>query len=272
MKRHFIIVDSISIAYCEKNATASKTIFFIHGNSGSKNSWRKQFDSGALSAYRLIAFDLPAHGESGVLDEVFYTLIEIAKLMSKAITMLAGLNPYIISGVSLGTNIVAEMLSFDVHPLGLILAGPCIVGENLGVEKFVKQNIHVGVVFTDMADFEDIKIYATETSLSESIEDMNYFFEDYNAVLSPFRSALGKSIAEKKYVDEIEIINLKNVPCLVVFGKDERVIDCNYLDNTILPLWKNTIFKIAGASHLVNIDQTEKFNQLVSDFSKEIFL
>lgn len=267
----FLELDNIRIAYWEKNKEAFKTIFFIHGNSMSKNCWRKQFDGAELKEYRIIAIDLPAHGDSGVEDEFFYTLPNIAKKMSKVIAILARLQPYIISGVSLGTNIVAEMLSFEVNPVGLIFAGPCIAGENLGIEKFAKPNTHVGVVFTDEPDFKDVISYAHETSLSDIKEDLDYFLNDYKRVKSPFRSSIGKSIFEKNYSDEIALINKKNIPCLIVFGKDEKVIDCDYLDNIKLPLWNKAIFKIEGASHLVNVDQPAEFNNLVAKFGADVF-
>lgn len=66
MQNQFIEVNQIKVAYIEKNKEARKTIFFIHGNSVSKGSWSKQYDSNLLSAYRLIAIDLPLHGDSEV--------------------------------------------------------------------------------------------------------------------------------------------------------------------------------------------------------------
>lgn len=42
MTVQFITVGNCKIAYIEKNKDASKTIFFISGNSVSKSCWRKQ--------------------------------------------------------------------------------------------------------------------------------------------------------------------------------------------------------------------------------------
>ena len=99
--------------------------------------------------------------------------------MSSAVKLLAHDKPYIIAGISLGTNIVAEMLSFNIEPVGLVLAGPSLLNNELPVEKLAKPGTHVGVVFIEDAAENDVMFYAKETSLSEDEEDHNIFIEDY---------------------------------------------------------------------------------------------
>jgi pimeloyl-ACP methyl ester carboxylesterase len=127
------------------------------------------------------------------------------------------------------------------------------------------------VVFTDDPDLRDVDSYGKETSLSNDQEDLQLFLKDFKAVKKPFRSALAQSIGIKDYSDEILLLKTNNIPLLVVFGADEKVIDCNYLDNAALPLWRNQIFKIPGASHLVQIDQPEAFNKLMKELITECF-
>jgi pimeloyl-ACP methyl ester carboxylesterase len=271
MKVNFIEVNKIRLAHFEKNSDANQTIFFIHGNSVSKRSWRKQYNSPVLSDYRMIAIDLPSHGDSNEGIESFYTLKGLAGIMSNTVGQLAAGKPYILVGISLSTNIIAEMLAFDVKPEGLVLAGPCIVGKGYEVSQFVKPNTHVGVVFTDHSDENDILSYAHETSASRDPNDVEIFMEDFKSVKGNFRSPLAKSIMSGEYSDEIELLQQKNIPLLIVFGKNEIVVDENYLDNAVLPIWNKTIYKIEGSSHLVNIDQPEEFNKLLKKFADDIF-
>lgn len=271
MVTKFIEVEDFKLAYDERNENATNTIFFIPGNSVSKSCWRKQYKSDELSANRMIAFDLPAHGDSDALDTKNYTLPRMAEIIFKCISRLIDGKPFIIAGVSLGTNIIAEMLALDIHPKGLVLAGPCVFGKDYNVAQFAKPNTHVGVVFDDNPKEEDVLEYANETSASSKDEDLKLFLEDFKKVKIPFRSTLGKSIVEENFNDEIKLMQKRNIPLLVIFGKDERVIDCNYLDNAELPLWNKTLYKIEGASHLVNIDQSLKFNKLFKEFATDIF-
>lgn len=271
MEHEYIEIQNIEIAYIEKNKEAPNTIFFLHGNSVSKRSWRNQYNSDLLSAHRLVAIDLPAHGDSGAAAIENYTLPGLAKLMCETIKRLANGKPYILTGISLGANIITEMLAYDINPVGLALAGSCIVGQNIGVDKFMKPNSHVGVVFMDNPADEDILAYANEISVSGAEDHVFIFSEDYKKVKSPFRSLLAQSINETNYSDEIALLQNKNLPILMIFGKDEKIIDQDYLDNTSLPLWNNKISKIEGASHFVNIDQPEAFNNLLKEFSADIF-
>jgi pimeloyl-ACP methyl ester carboxylesterase len=68
MQMEFVESMGFQIAYQVKNPDLKNTIFFVHGNSGSTRFWEKQFNNALFSAYRLIAFDLPAH-------EIFRILI-----------------------------------------------------------------------------------------------------------------------------------------------------------------------------------------------------
>lgn len=272
MEASFLTINGIDIAYFVKNREALTTIFFIHGNSSCSNAWRKQINDPLLQDYRLITIDLPAHGMSGeASDTTAYSLPGLAAIMSGTIKQLSNHHPYIIAGNSLGSNIVTEMLPFGVLPVGLLLAGPCIVGESRPVERIIKPGTQVAVVFTDNPDMENVKKYCVEASSSNDENDLQIFVDDFNLVKVPFRSSLMQSISEKKYSDELELLRKSKIPALIIFGEDEMVIDINYLDDLPLPLWGGKVFKIPGGRHLVQIDQPVAFNLLLKEFATDIF-
>lgn len=272
MQKKFLRVQGIDLAYGEKNPSASHSIIFIHGNSVSARSWRKQWEDPLLEPYRLLAIELPAHGDSGVADDpaTAYTLPALGQLLALAVRELTGDKPFLLAGVSLATNVMAEMLPHGIGAAGLLLAGPCVVGAEVPLEKLVKPGTHVSVVFMDEAGDEEVQQYGRETSLARG-EDQQIFLEDYYQVAAPFRSALGQSIAAGQYSDQVALLREAGLPLLVIFGADEQVIDPDYLDEVALPIWKDRIVKIPGASHLVNIDQPEAFNQQLAGFAREVF-
>lgn len=219
----------------------------------SKGSWYKQFHSDLSSAYRLIAFDLPCHGDSeSPIHSNDYSVKRMAEIIASAVNLLADGKPYIIAGFSLGTNVLAEMLAYNIKPVGLVLASPSIVSDEIPIASFLKPNTHIGVLYQENPEENDVMLYARESSLSEEEEDINVVLEDYKKTAKTFRHFLAASIAEKNYSDEIELIQKQNVPALIVFGKEEQHLETAYLDNVELPLWRNEIFKIPGASHPVN--------------------
>lgn len=266
MDRRAINVDNVTISYLEKNKDASLTLFFFHGNSCSANFWRKQVNSPLFSDYRLVVFDLPGHGESGVPQDSKCSLIGLAQIMSEAVRQLSNNGQYILIGASLATNIVAEMLWRDMDPRGIILAGPCIIGDNYQIQNMLKENTHADVVFKMDVDDEELYQYAIETSISRSQEDINLFIEDFRKTNKTFRFLLAESLAKKVYNDQIDVFKGIKNPILIVFGADEKILHPHYLDDAKLPLWNEVIYKIKGASHLVPIDEPEIFNSLAHNY------
>ncbi len=125
MKQKRLAIQQLTISYIDANEDSDKIIFFIHGNSSSSKTWFRQMTYKSFSNFRLIAFDLPGHGESShsknPADE--YSAIATGKVMAEAVNILSGKNRFILAGFSYGTNVVAEMLLNGVHPAGIVLIG-----------------------------------------------------------------------------------------------------------------------------------------------------
>jgi pimeloyl-ACP methyl ester carboxylesterase len=272
MRQGTTTISNIRITYLIGNESAKDTIFFIHGNSISSDSWKKQLTSDLLKKYRLIAFDLPAHGGSGTSlnPAEDYSLPGLGLIIAKAIQAVAGNDSYMIVGLSLGTNILAEALAFKLKPQGIVLAGSCIIGGKYTIDKLVRPNTNVFVVFTEKSPEAEVVKYASEVMFSNDENYVKEFIKDYYGVKSRFRALLSASIQQQKYSNEVELIARIAKPVLIIFGKDEKIIDPDYLDNAPFNLW-NKVYKIPGAGHLVNIDQPDAFNKLVSIYAREVF-
>lgn len=74
--RHAVREESINYkgnqVWYEARGDAPKTLVFIHGWTGSRESWK--FQLGAFVDYRVIAIDLPGNGKSSKSEEVNYTM------------------------------------------------------------------------------------------------------------------------------------------------------------------------------------------------------
>jgi pimeloyl-ACP methyl ester carboxylesterase len=68
MKTKKIQLAKWDAAYWESEGP-ERTIVFIHPNSSSKSIFEKQFNSALAGRYRLIAPDLPGHGESSRISD-----------------------------------------------------------------------------------------------------------------------------------------------------------------------------------------------------------
>ncbi|KXK27661.1 MAG: alpha/beta hydrolase fold protein [Bacteroidetes bacterium OLB12] len=273
MKRKFIELDGGRLSYLDNEVVSSYILFFIHGNSGSSRNWYKQYQDDLFAGYRLIVFDLPAHGESDAWPnpQDDYSLIALGQTMANAVLAIAPTaGSYLLVGLSLGTNVVAEMLANKkILPKGVVLVSSCVVGGVYTIDKIFKTDIDMSIFFTDKPDRNLVdsifkRIVTNRTDVQNSIAD----FYKTNEV---FRSELAKSIAQDKLSDEMALISTYTGSMLIVFGKDESAVNPDYLDGAAIPLWRSQIYKLEG-NHIVNIDSSEEFNKLLIDYCKDMFL
>jgi pimeloyl-ACP methyl ester carboxylesterase len=273
MEPKFISISNINLAYTIYNPQQTNTIFFFHGNSSSQQSWQHQLNSPLFSPYRLIAFDLPAHGLSDAGAEFTdgYSPTGIARLMSDAVLKLADEKPYLLAGFSLGTNIISEILQFHVLPIGIVLVSSCTISVIDDLQKVFLPNPNAGILFQDGIDAEGLENLVKDSFFNHNTPDAKRYREDFIATKTPFRSLLIKSSMEGKVTDELAALRRTGIPLLVVFGKEEKNVNPGHMDDTDLFLWKKRVFKLQNACHFVHVDQPEVFNRLLAEYAADCF-
>jgi pimeloyl-ACP methyl ester carboxylesterase len=273
MTHHFIQIDNCKIAYIEKNKNSQQAIFFIHGNSGSSRIWIKQFRAEILSGYRLVAIDLPGHGYSLFSNSPSddYSPTGTAILLSKAIREISGNHPFLLVGLSYGTNVIAEMLNFGLKPKGIVLISSCVLGEDYGMDIVFRHTDTPSIFFYNEISNKIVKEWFSNLLISAAEEDRQNLIADYLKVSPDFKPALFKTAGEGKVSDEILSLNQLNIPVCTLFGREDKLININYLDNLPFHAWQNKIYKLAGAGHYVNIDKPESTDQIISHYAKEMF-
>ena len=266
-----IKIKGILINYTEVNPHLKITLIFIHGNSSSSRAWIKQLESSVFEKFRLIAIDLPAHGNSGssIYPERDYNLKTLGKITGEAICALTDGNEYILIGISLGSNILAEALPY-LSPRGIVIAGSCLIGGNITLGSFTKtaSSSYIGSV-DDATEFS-IKRYGYQSMMYPKLNDIARFTSDYNRVKNPFRSYLNTSLEKNRYSDQLSLVVNTGLPLLIIFGERDAIINPHYLDHIKLKLWKNKIHNLPNAGHLVNIDQAGIFNTLLRCYADEV--
>ena len=90
-------------------------IVMIHGSGASRAVFARQFDSSLADTHRLIAFDLPGHGDSSDARDpaAAYTITGLAQTTARLLDAL-GIDRAIIFGWSLGGHVAIELASFHL--------------------------------------------------------------------------------------------------------------------------------------------------------------
>lgn len=247
-------------------------IIFIHGNSQSLSAWKYVIEQPELNEYRIIAVDLPGHGKSfrSINPENDYTLRGMAKHLVDFLTQFEN-HPYILVGLSLGSNVIGEAAGKLKNCKGLILISPSIVGYKLTPGEILKPNSNVAPYFLDSATKEQLELLSADTMTSSTDEKKAQFIDDYNATDPKVRLQIADCVARGDYSDELENINKNEIPTAVLFGKEDKICFTDYIDKTIFPKWNNQTILIEDSGHLVNFDKPNKLSQYISTIARAFF-
>ncbi|MBA2498958.1 MAG: alpha/beta hydrolase [Chitinophagaceae bacterium] len=266
-----IEIDGILLSFMEKNETSANTIFFIHGNSGSSNTWINQLEDERLNIYRLIAIDLPAHGESSADEALRYGVTDLAAIMVKTINSLIGNNAYVLVGFSLGSNIVSEMLTHSIKPAGLVFIGSTIIGDDWNLSNIWMPDLDTSVLFAEAADDDVLKNFYSQIFNHNNLLAVNSQVADYQKVNPRFRTTLLQKAMDGNISNEFALLRQYKMPALFIFGMDDKIVKSFFLDEADIPKWKNTIYKLKEAGHFLHIDQPFEVNKLIVEYSNEVF-
>ncbi|MGP2550090.1 alpha/beta fold hydrolase [Mucilaginibacter rubeus] len=260
---HAVRVNNAAIACQIVNPEQQYTVFFIHGNSGSADTWNLQLTEPLFKEYRIIAIDLPAHGNSSIPEDLFdFSVLGMAALLAAVVKVLIADNPFVLVGLSLGTNVVAEILPY-VNISGIVLISPSIITDGNTLNKLFKPGANVSVFFTDNVEEREV-----ENVLGQCIEDnqeeiFNKIKSDYYRVKGDFRSMLHKSVMKEFYSDEIRLITGSGLKPLVIFGASDPLCNIDYLDDDLGNICYKEIYKLSNARHFPQIDQWRTVNDLL---------
>jgi pimeloyl-ACP methyl ester carboxylesterase len=272
MDKKIIEFENLHVAFTEANSGAKKTILFIHGNSGSANSWTDQLNDLIFSEYHLVALDLPGHGDSSasLRPEEDYSIPGMGKVMADSIVKMNLTTPYILVGFSLGSNVVTEMVPY-LKPSGIVLVSSSVIGGDYTLQEAFQEGLDGAVFFADGADHESIAKAIQKAFFNNHKNTGEVLINDYKATKPGFRPTMLKTYLEGKISNEIRLLHDAKIPVLVVFGKDEMMANPDYLDDQPFETWQNKVFKIPEAGHYVQMDQPDKFNALLVEYVQERF-
>ena len=273
IKNRYLQTSFGKIAVSETGQSPA-TILFVHGNSSSKAVFSKQFNSSLADNFRLVAFDLPGHGDSENAEDSqnTYTIQAYAKLVGELVNMLE-LQPLVIVGWSLGGHIAIEAAAQGLTLNGIVISGTPPVGpglEHMGdafklsdsmgltgkpdfteeeVLAFANESMGGGAFVTD----EIIKIVARTDGLARQTMVADW-------------STAGVGHDQRQFVEQWP------GPIAVLQGQKDAFVNGSYLQELEWKnLWRGKIHFLDDMGHAPFWQDAEQFNMLLSDFLQDIF-
>lgn len=268
MQHKEIEINGQKIAYYESAGTG-QPVLFIHGNSMSGLCFERQLNSPLGTKFRLIALDLPGHGRSAPAQEPqsSYNLPGYARLVSDFAGKIH-IEHGLFAGWSLGGHVLLEASGLLHEAAGLMIFGTPPAGNPVAADAFMSYDLMPLLFSSDLNGNEAV---LTASFFKPDSEIPSLFREDMMRTDGRAREALGISIAEGNYADEVEIVTGLDKPLAVIHGAMETLVNLSYIKSLIIPtLWRNEVQIIPDAGHALQWEQPDVFNSLLMEFIEEL--
>lgn len=248
----------------------NRALVFIHGNSLSALTFSKQFEL-LPNNIPLVAFDLPGHGLSVRYDdyEEVYCIPGYVQALQTVIKSL-GLNNFILVGHSLGGHIAIEAAEHLEGLKTLIIFGTPPIGIPPVMDKMFLPNPQMSLLFSNLINPEDA-LKLTSEFVHKPSNLVSELAEMITATDGNARENLGASIGKGQFGNEKEILKKFKVPVAILRGENETFVNANYLNELDIPnLWKKNIIVIKEAGHILQMENPEQFNSVLSELHSHI--
>lgn len=260
-----ILINGIEINYIDNEAKSEMTLLFLHGNSHSSRTFRRQFQSKNLNHYRMIAIDLPGHGYSDPLEE--YSVIKFAEVL-RGFCQKMHLDNLILIGHSLGGHVALQALD-EIRPDGILIFGTPPLSHPLDMLGF-KENQDLQLVFQSDLTQQQIEKIIRNFYTTKELDQID--IEDFKRTHKEFRPGMFKSLCEQNFKDEREILSKFNGARAIVHGIEDKLIDMNPLKTKIDldHLWQGRVIEL-NSSHNMHLENSDEFNNVVKMFADATF-
>lgn len=269
MDHKFIEINGQQLAYYE-SAGQGQPVLFLHGNSMSSLCFERQIKSPLGESYRLVALDLPGHGRSAPAADPHsaYSLPAYAELVSQFAQRL-GLEHAVLVGWSLGGHILLEALVRLPKAAGLMIFATPPVGKPMAAEAFLPHPI-IPLLFTRALSAAEANVVIA-AFLGSGSPVPQFFSQDLQRTDGRAREALGLSIGQGNYADEIGIVTDLARPLAILHGELDPLVNLSYIKSLTIPtLWQGEIQVFPETGHAPHWEQADRFNHTLLAFIESV--
>jgi pimeloyl-ACP methyl ester carboxylesterase len=252
----------------EESGHGEIPLVMIHGNSYSRGVFRHQLHSSLSANHRLIAFDLPGHGESSDAPDPgrTYTVEGLADATVELLGKL-GIDNAIVLGWSMGGYVGAEMTLRFPGLRGLMITGAPPVDRDHMAQAF-KPSPQLG-----LAGQQDWSPAEAETFLQGTVgKSAEPFMRDAVARADGrLRKTIFTSLDTSSSPSSLQIVESSPTPLAVVNGEEDLLINLDYFDSIkYANLWEKHCHRLAGLGHAPFWEDPKEFNPLLERFVADV--
>ena len=255
-----IEVGGIRISYLtspHSQASGAPTILLVHGSGVSARSWTAQLE-GLGQGLRVLAIDLPGHGESDLMPEA---TVQAYADAARALVETLRLGPVFVAGHSLGGAVAVALAGrYPNMVKGLILLSTCAklpeTDSSLeGLLWYLPGPIRK-IVFFSMAK----KILFAPGARGRAVQ---VGMEEIRACRP---ETILKDVAAARRMDLEEVARGLRVPTLILCGSRDKLTPPALSErlNDLIP--SSRLLVLEGAGHMLPLEAPERVNRQILEF------
>jgi pimeloyl-ACP methyl ester carboxylesterase len=259
---------SHGLIVAEEAGRGDLPVLLIHGNSLSREVFRKQLGGALSRKYRLVTFDLPGHGDSSdALRRCHtYTLPGLADAATEALDLL-GIREVVVVGWSLGGHIALEIVAQFSGIKGLLISGAPPVSRHNMAQGFIPtpHTRLAGQQYLGPSEIDGFgeAIFGAPLPVAfrSAIERADGLAR--KTIFEAARSGVG--------IDQRCLVEYLAIPLAVVNGAEDPFINLDYFEvPKYANLWKGQCHSLPGLKHAPFWEAPDVFDELLGRFIDDV--
>ncbi|MFP4024564.1 MAG: alpha/beta fold hydrolase [Thiohalospira sp.] len=269
-RKRLSLFNNSEIACFDNEKNSNISLFFIHGNSLNASLFQNQLNNPVLNQYRIVAPDLPGHGNSANSEnpQRDYGVLNFISILRELIQKL-NLNNIVLIGHSLGGHIAIHLLpallKTGLQIKGLALFGTPPLTLPPALEKAFLPNPAMGLAFKPDLSSDEIQMLS-KAFINDKIPQFEQVKSAIRTTDPLARAYIGQSIATEINESEVDILHNADIPLAIFHGKDDALVNPDYIKEQKFDLWNGDIQLIEQAGHLPFVEQPKIFNAQLHQF------
>ncbi len=246
-------------------------LLLIHGSGSSRHVFERQMQSPLAERFRLIAIDLPGHGDScnaGDDGANSYTLPGLAETVGEVVSEL-GISRMAVFGWSLGGHIALEMMDKQATVAGVMLMGAPPIGRGpIALLRAFRTNLDTGLASKEKFSDADVMRFA-KLCYGDKVEPA--FIESIKRADGRLRKIMFGSMLSGHCADEKRLVENRLTPVAIVNGSEDPFVRLGYIAALrYRALWDGMCHIIPDAGHAAFREAPEIFNPMLSRFADDV--
>jgi 3-oxoadipate enol-lactonase len=243
-------------------------LLFIHGFPLSRRIWKPQLE-GLSDIASIISVDLRGHGESYPFDRP-YSMDLLADDCNQLLKDLNIKLPILICGLSMGGYVAFAL--FRKYPQlfkGMILSstrsGPDSLEGKVNRDTMIKNVYKNGVAFIAEGMLPKLVSPITMTTKPTLVNNIRNIMLETSVI-----GVVGALQGMRDRPDSTPILSEIKCPTLIIHGADDQLIPHREAELMNQRITNSNLVVLPESGHLLNMEQSEKYNLVIRDFIRSL--